>query len=85
MPKDHLNSIKQQKKLALIHKNNNNHNQVGNVKKQYQNKQQQQHQRKLSFSDMFMRYILSFNLLSKMFFTEYISNTASFIFHFFFI
>jgi hypothetical protein len=65
MPKDHLNSIKQQKKLALIHKNNNNHNQVGNVKKQSQNKQQQQHQRKLSFSDMFMRYILSYNLLSK--------------------
>ncbi len=64
MPKDHLNSIKQQKKLALIHKNNNNHNQVGNVKKQSQNKQQQ-HQRKLSFSDMFMRYILSYNLLSK--------------------
>ena len=82
MPKDHLNSIKQQKKLALIHKNNNNHNQVGIVKKQCQNKQQ--HQRKLSFSDMFLRYILSYNLLSKNVFYWIISYLFQFHISFFF-
>jgi hypothetical protein len=57
MPKDHINSIKQQKNLALIYKNHANR--INNIKKQSINNKagNSGHQRKLSFSDMFIRYI----------------------------
>ena len=55
MPKDHMNSIKQQKNLALIYKNHHI-NRINSFKKQQNsNKSTNGHQRKLSFSDMFVR------------------------------